>query len=131
MFWHKELSNIQKCEIGEGCKVHSHVWIGDGVKIGRNVKIEAFAFIPTGVEIEDDCFIGPHVCFTNDRYPPSGGNWEKTIVKKGSAIGANSTILPGITIGESSLIGAGSVVVCDIPTNEVWVGNPAKFLKNK
>ena len=131
MFLHKKLSNIQKCKIGKNCTIHSHTWIGNDVKIGNNVKIEAFSFIPTGVEIEDDCFIGPHTCFTNDMYPPSGGNWQKTIIKKGAAIGANSTIIPGITIGEGALIGAGSVVVCDIPPNEVWAGNKAKFLRIK
>ena len=82
-------------DIGEGTKIAAFVEIGRGVKIGKNCKIQAFSFIPPGVEIEDNVFIGPHVCFTNDKYPPSK-NWEKTIIKSGARIGANSTILPGI-----------------------------------
>jgi len=125
--YHPELSNLMKCEIGEGCKIHSHTWIGDNVKIGNNCKIEAFVFIPDGVTIEDDVFIGPHVCFTNDKYPPSGGrHWAKTLVKEGAAIGANATILPGITIGRKALIGAGSVVTENVMAFTTVVGNPAK-----
>ena len=100
--WHKELSNISdKAIIGEDCKIHSHVWIGDDVKIGDRVKIQAFSFIPNGVEIEDDCFIGPRVTFTNDRHPPSN-NWSKTLVKKGASLGASVTVVCGIEIGENS-----------------------------
>lgn len=123
MFWHKEQSNIQS-EIPESTKVHSHCWIGKDVKIGENCKIQAFAFIPTGVEIEDDCFIGPNVTFTNDHKPPSG-KWEKTFVRKGAVIGASCTILPGIEIGEKAMIGGGSVVTKNVPAGEVWFGNPA------
>jgi UDP-2-acetamido-3-amino-2,3-dideoxy-glucuronate N-acetyltransferase len=132
MFWNKTQSNIQNCEIGKDSIVHSHTWIGNGVKIGERVKIQPFVFIPTGIEIEDDVFIGPGVVFANDKYPPSNGKgWTKTIIKKGVAIGANATILPGITINENSLIGAGSVVTKDVPPNEVWVGNPATKLRDK
>lgn len=120
-----ELSNIQDCTIGEGCKIHSHVWIGNGVVIGDRVKIQAFSFIPTGVTIEDDVFIGPRVTFTNDKYPPSG-KWSNTIVKKGASIGACATILPGITIGENAKVGAGAVVTKDVPPNTTVVGIPAK-----
>tara|TARA_R100000501_G_C2522223_1_gene48934 strand:+ start:72 stop:506 length:435 start_codon:yes stop_codon:yes gene_type:complete len=127
--WYPELSNIsERVEIGERTKIHSHVWIGDDVKIGARCRIEAFAFIPPGVTLEDDVFIGPHVCFTNDRKPPSD-NWEPIIVKKGAKIGANSSILAGVTIGESALIGMGSVVLKDVPTGELHAGNPAKFIK--
>jgi acetyltransferase-like isoleucine patch superfamily enzyme len=125
--WHEELSNIQDCEIGEDCKIHSHCWIGEDVKIGNRVKIEAFAFIPPGVTIEDDVFIGPRVTFTNDKHPPSGReNWLKTFVREGASLGAGSTILPGITIGEHSKVGAGSVVTKDVPPYTVVCGNPAK-----
>lgn len=90
------------------------------------MKIEPFAFIPDGVEIEDDVFIGPHVCFTNDKFPPSHGKgWVKTLVKRGASIGAGAIILPGLTIGGKAKIGAGSVVTKDIPAGEVWYGNPA------
>ncbi len=125
-FWHKEHSNIGDCEIGEGSVIHSHVWIANGVKIGKRVKIQAFTFIPEGVTIEDDVFIGPRVTFTNDRYPPSD-KWGRIFVKKGAAIGASSTIIVGVTIGENSLVGAGSVVTKDVPPNAKVYGVPAKI----
>lgn len=118
-----ELSNIQ-CEIPESTGVHSHVWIGDKVVIGNDCKIQAFAFIPNGVTIGDRVFIGPHVCFTNDKHPPHG-DWADTIVEDDVAIGANCTILPGITLGKGCVIGAGTVVRQSVPPGETWVGNPA------
>ena len=128
--WHPELSNIGECEIGDNCKIHSHVWIGDDVKIGNNVKVQAFSFIPKGVTIEDDVFIGPRVTFTNDKYPPSG-KWSTTLVKKGASLGASVTVLPGITIGNNARIGAGAVVTKDIPDNVVACGVPAAIHAGK
>ena len=128
MIWHEGLSNIGVCEIGTGCIIHSHVWIGDGVKIGNKVKIQAFSFIPGGVTIEDDVFIGPRVTFTNDKYPPSGGKgWSETLVKRGAVIGAGAVILPGLTIGENAKVGAGAVVTKSVPDSVVVCGNPAKI----
>jgi acetyltransferase-like isoleucine patch superfamily enzyme len=124
-FHHKELSNIGDCTIGDGCTIHSHVWIGDTVYIGKRCKIQAFAFIPPRVRIEDDVFIGPRVTFTNDKYPPSN-EWLITTVGQGASIGAGAVILPGVTIGSNAKIGAGSVVTKDIPSGETWVGNPAR-----
>lgn len=123
-------SNIHaSVSIGENCKIHSHVWIGKDVVIGNQCLIQAFAFIPEGVTIKDEVFVGPHVCFTNDKRPPSFGlHWAITLVKRGASIGANATILPGIVIGEKAVIGAGAVVTKDVPAGEVWVGNPAKLL---
>lgn len=130
--WKPELNNHQEFEIGNDCIIHSFTWIGEKVKIGNRVKIQAFVFIPNGITIEDDVFIGPGVVFTNDKYPPSyGKNWSEALIKKGASIGANATILPGITIGENALIGAGSVITKDVPANEVWVGNPASCLRKK
>ena len=127
--WYPELSNISaKAEIGERTIIHSHVWIGDGVKIGKKCRIEAFAFLPTGVILEDNVFIGPHVCFTNDRNPPSN-EWQRIIVKRGAKIGANATLLAGITIGEDAVIGMGAVVLKDVEPNTTVVGNPAKVIK--
>ena len=126
--WHKEKSVILTKKIGKGTTIHAPVWLGTDVEIGSHVKIQAFAFVPEGVSILDDVFIGPGVVFTNDKYPPSG-KWEQTIVREGASIGANATILPGVVIGEYAKIGAGSVVTKDVPTGETWVGNPAKKWK--
>lgn len=130
--YNPELSNIGHCKIGENCVIHSHCWIGDGVIIGNRVKIQAFTFIPDGVTIEDDVFIGPRTTFLNDKNPPSGrANWLKTLVKRGAVIGANATILPGIEIGENTTIGAGSVVTKSMPSNVVACGNPARIHAGK
>jgi len=123
--------NLYKCEIGKNCKIDAYVYIEEGVKIGDNCRIRPFTFIPTGVTIEDDVFIGPNVTFTNDKYPRTKGEWKllQTLVKNGASIGANSVILPGIIIGENSLVGAGSVVTRTVPDNSVVAGNPAKIIR--
>jgi len=134
-----DLVNLYGCEIGEGCKIGAFVEIRKEVKIGHNVKIQAFAFIPEGVSIEDGVFIGPHVCFTNDKYPRAvnedgslmdADDWEivPTLVKKGANIGANATIVCGITIGEQALIGAGAVVTKDVPAYAIFAGVPARAI---
>ena len=122
--------NIYKCKIGKNCKIEPFVYIEGGVVIGDNCKIKPFVFIPTGVTIESSVFIGPNVAFTNDKYPRARGDWKllQTRVKKGASIGANSVILPGVTIGEKALVGAGSVITSDVPDNAVLAGNPAKIL---
>lgn len=123
--------NLYKCKIGRNCKIDAYVYIEEKVVIGDNCKIKPFVFIPTGVIIEDDVFIGPNVTFTNDKYPRAHGGWDllETIVKKGASIGANSVILPGLTVGERALIGAGSVITGDVPDNAVVAGNPARILR--
>lgn len=128
IIYNRELSNINDfAVIGDRTKIHSHVWIGEKVKIGKDCLIQAFAFIPDEVTIEDNVFVGPHVCFTNDKRPPSyGKHWAATLVKQGASIGANATILPGLIIGEGAVIGAGAVVTKDVPDGQTWVGNPAK-----
>ena len=139
--FHPDLVNLYGCQIGENCKIGAFVEIRKDVKIGNNVKIQAFAFIPEAITIEDGVFIGPHVCFINDRYPravnPDGSlkrpeDWEvtKTLVKRGVGIGANATILCGLTVGENAMIGAGAVVTKDVPPNAVEVGNPARIIKS-
>ena len=128
--WHPDKSIILDCEIGEGSVIHGFVFIGNNVKIGKRCKIQAGAFIPDGVEIEDDCFIGPHAVFTNDKRPPSHGKqWLKTKIKKGAVIGAGAVILPGLTIGKNATVGAGAVLTKNVLDGETWVGNPAKKLK--
>jgi acetyltransferase-like isoleucine patch superfamily enzyme len=139
--YHPHLVNLYGCEIGDGCKIGAFVEIRRTAKIGRNVKIQAFAFIPEGITLEDGVFVGPHVCFTNDKHPRavnadgslmSGDDWEiiPTLVKQGASIGANATILCGITIGEHALVGAGSVVTRDVPPYVLVAGVPARFLGN-
>lgn len=121
-----------QAEIGEECNICANVIIENEVRIGNNVTIKSGVQLWDGVTLEDNVFIGPNVTMTNDKYPRSKNpDWKKEdiLVKRGATIGANATILPGITIGENAMIGAGSVVTKDIPANELWVGNPAKFVK--
>ena len=119
-------------KIGSNCNICSHCFIENDVSIGNNVVIKCGVQLWDGIEIEDDVFVGSNVTFTNDKSPKAKNkNWTlmKTIVKKGATIGAGSTILPGLTIGENAFIGAGSVVTRDIPAGELWIGNPARFVK--
>jgi len=121
----------EKAKIGRNCNIGKCVYIDTGVEIGNNVKIQNFACIYRGVKIEDDVFIGPAVTFTNDLYPRAF-IWSEekiipTLVKKGASIGANSTIICGITIGEYAMIGAGSVVTRDVPPFGLAYGNPARL----
>jgi len=125
----RDYVNIYKCKIGKDCKIAAYVEIQKDVTIGNKCAIEAFAFIPTGVTIEDEVFIGPHVCFTNDKNPKAvNPSWKvvPTVVKKGASIGAGAVIVCGVTIGAGALVGAGSVVTKDVPPNTIVTGNPAK-----
>ena len=132
--------NAYQCEIGNGSKVGAFVEIQKGVKIGSNCKISSHTFICEGVTIEDEVFVGHNVSFINDMFPKAVNNdgsmqdssdWEvvTTLVKKRASIGTSATILGGVTIGENSLIGAGSVVTKDVPDNVVVVGNPARVVR--
>jgi UDP-2-acetamido-3-amino-2,3-dideoxy-glucuronate N-acetyltransferase len=116
-------------KVGEGTRIGSFCDVG-GI-IGKNCKIQSYAFICPGVEIGDSVFIGPHTTFTNNKFPKvDNPNFipEKTIVKDGVVIGAGCVILPGITINTNAFIGAGSVVLESVPDGETWVGNPARKL---
>lgn len=126
--WHRELVNIYDSEIGEGTKVASFVEIGDS-KIGKFCKIQAHTFIPPGTLIEDHVFIGPGVMICNDKYPDLlQKEWKPMPVqiRQGAKIGAGAVLLPGVTIGEEALVGAGSVVTKDVPRKAVVKGNPAR-----
>lgn len=121
-----------EAKIGTGCNICANVLIENEVVVGNNVTVKSGVQLWDGVTLEDNVFIGPNVTFTNDLFPRSKNpDWKlsKTVVKKGASIGANATILCGITIGENAMIGAGSVVTKDVPAGEVWVGNPARFFK--
>jgi acetyltransferase-like isoleucine patch superfamily enzyme len=123
--------NIQDgVRIGQGCNICDGCFIEKGVVIGNNVTIKNGVAIFEGVTIEDDVFCGVHAVFINDRRPRSFNKetWalERTVVKKGATLGSNTTILCGITIGEYAMIGAGSVVVKDVPAYALMTGNPAR-----
>ena len=126
--WHP--CNIyHSAKIGDDVSIGMFTEIGNNVVIGNNVRIGKGCFIPEGVTIQDDCFIGPHVCFTNDKYPPSPKDkWEKTVVGKGANLGAAVTIVCGVHIGEDAMIGAGSVVTKNIPAHSKAYGVPAEFI---
>ena len=132
-YWHKKLSNIsKKARIEDGTVIHAGVHIHDEVIIGKNCQIEANVYIPNGVTIEDEVFIGPGVIFTNDpklNIPRDIWKPVPTLIKEKAKIGAGAMIKAGITIGQYSIIGTGSVVLKDVPAYEIWVGNPAKFIK--
>ena len=116
--------------LGINNSIGAYTEIGPGAVMGDNNRIGAHCFIPSGNFIGNNCFIGPCVCFTNDKYPPSGEeNWEITTVSDNASIGAGCVILPGIRIGKGVLVGAGSVVTKSIPAGEIWVGNPAAPVK--
>lgn len=121
-----------KAQIGENCNICCHCLIENDVKIGNNVTVKSGVQIWDGIELEDNVMIGSNVTFTNDMYPRAKNkNWKmlRTRVCKGATVGAGATLLPGLTIGERAMIGAGSVVTKNVPAGELWVGNPARFVK--
>lgn len=125
-------------KIGSDCILGNNVYVDQNVVIGDKVKIQNNVSIYHGVTIEDGVFLGPHVCFTNDLTPrsvtpdgkiKSASDWKvvKTLVKQGASLGANSTIICGVTIGEFAMVGAGSVIAKDVPDYALVYGNPAKI----
>jgi len=124
--------------IGANCIIGKGAYIDAGVTIGNNVKIQNYVSVYDGVTLEDGVFVGPHVCFTNDLRPrainPNGSlksadDWvlSETLIRRGAALGANSTIRCGITVGEWAMIGAGSVVTHDVPAYGLVWGNPTRL----
>jgi acetyltransferase-like isoleucine patch superfamily enzyme len=150
MFIHPS-SDVQSKQIGEGTRIWQYVVILPGAIIGRDGNICSHCFIENkvvvgdrvtvkcgvqlwdGVTLEDDVFVGPNATFTNDMQPRSRNSAAQllpTVVKKGASIGANATILPGLTIGEGAMVGAGSVVTKDVPPRALVVGNPARVVRS-
>ena len=133
--------NLYGCSIGDNTKVGAFVEVQKNALIGKNCKISSHTFICEGVVLEDNVFIGHNVTFINDLYPratTSGGSLQteedwvcgKTLVKQGASIGSSSTLLSGITVGEHSIVGAGSVVTRDVPPYSIVAGNPARVLRS-
>ena len=118
--------------IGENCNICAHTFIENDVIIGDEVTIKNGVYLWDGIRVEDRVFIGPNVTFTNDKYPRSKSypnQFQNTLIKKGASIGAGSIILGGVEIGQNAMIGAGSLVTQNIPSNELWYGSPAKFVR--
>lgn len=129
--WH--FCNLYGCAIGNNVSIGSYTEIRKGVVIGDGCRIQAYVFIPEGVFIGKNVLIGPHVVFTNDKYPRINPGFvpEKTNVEDEAAIGAGAIILPGIRIGRGALVGAGSVVTKDVKAGTVVYGNPARERKKR
>jgi UDP-2-acetamido-3-amino-2,3-dideoxy-glucuronate N-acetyltransferase len=123
---------LSGAKIGSDCNICDHVFIENDVVIGDRVTIKCGVQIWDGIALEDDVFIGPNVTFCNDKFPRSKvylSEFLKTIVKTKASIGANTPILPGLTIGSGAMIAAGAVVTKNVPPNALMVGNPAKLIK--
>jgi acetyltransferase-like isoleucine patch superfamily enzyme len=136
--WHQAQVR-ERVRLGENCIVSKGVYIDFDVQVGNNVKIQNGAFLYHGCSIEDGVFIGPGVCFTNDKRPrainPDGtlkGNddWEvgKTVVRHGASVGTGSIVLPGVTIGRFAMVAAGAVVSKDVPDYALVLGVPARLV---
>lgn len=130
--WH--FCHVMKdCEIGERCRIGQNVVVSPGVRVGNNVKIQNNVSLYTGVVLEDDVFCGPSMVFTNVTIPRSAfprnrpEDYARTLVKKGATIGANATVVCGVTIGRHAFVGAGSVVTRDVPDYGLVYGNPARL----
>ena len=125
---------LADAKIGDNCNICANCLIENEVSLGNNVTVKSGVQIWDGVTVEDDVFIGPNVTFCNDRYPKSGNRnfkMEPVLIKKGASIGANSTILPGVTIGENAMIGAGSVVCKNVEANTTCIDQHSVLRKER
>lgn len=119
-------------KIGDNCNICAHTLVEGDVLIGDNVTVKSGVYLWDGITLEDNVFIGPCVAFTNDKTPRSKQYPEeflRTTIRRGASIGANATILPGLTLGENCMVGAGAVVTKNVPPYAVVVGNPAKVTR--
>lgn len=137
--FHPDLVNLYGCSVGANTRIGAFVEVQIGATLGARCKISSHSFICEGVTIEDEVFIGHGVMFTNDRHPratnddgtlQSGADWSvvETRVKFRASVGSGAVILPGITIGEGALVGAGAVVTRDVPDHAIVAGNPARVV---
>lgn len=119
--------------IGANCTIGALAHIGSEVIIGDNCKIQGSAYIADKCVLGNNVFVGPNATLLNDKFPPSGNKqlWQPIIVKDGAVIGGGSTIVPGCNVGADAVLGAGSVLTKHLPSGEVWVGNPARFLMTR
>ena len=122
---------IASDSIGTGTNIGALSHIGRDVEIGNNCRIQGSVYIADGCKVGNEVFIGPSATLTNDRHPPSGGNWSPVVVEDKVVIGANATIVAGVTLYSGCIIAAGAVVTKHVPANELWAGNPAKFLMTR
>lgn len=122
----RPFTNLYNCKIGDDTRIGAFTEVG-GATVGRRCKIGAHVFIPPGVTIEDDVFIGPGVVFTNDKYPRSSGDWNCLCTKvcSGASIGAGVVLLPGVIVGRNAMVGAGSLVLRDVAENETYINKRA------
>ncbi len=119
---------LEGAKIGSNCNINALCFIENDVVIGNNVTVKCGVYLWDGITVEDNVQIGPSAAFTNDKYPRAKDysyELKRIIIKKGASIGANATILGGVTIGKYAMIGAGSVVTKNVPDEELWYGNPA------
>ena len=122
---------LKGATIGRNCNIGDHCFIEGGVKVGNDVVIKNAVSLWTGVSIEDRCFIGPNVVFTNDRVPRAGAyreQYDRTLIREGASIGANATLVCPLEIGRYALVGAGAVVTGDVPDFGLVFGNPARMV---
>lgn len=121
---------LPRAVIGDDCNICDHVFIENEVKVGHRVTVKCGVQLWDGVVLENDVFVGPNATFTNDPFPRSKQHpqsYPRTLVRRGASIGANATILPGLTIGQNAMIGAGAVVTRDVPPNAIVTGNPGRI----
>ena len=123
---------LKGATIGSNCNINCHTFIENDVTIGNNVTVKSGIYLWNGISVGNDVFLGPNVTFTNDKYPRSKQypeSFQRITIEDGASIGAGAIILGGLTIGKKAMVGAGSVVTKDIPAEELWMGNPAKFVR--
>lgn len=123
---------LEGAQIGRDCNICAHTLIEGDVVIGNNVTVKSGVYLWNGLRVADNVFIGPNATFTNDPFPRSQQHrdrWTGPTICEGASIGANATLLPGITVGKGAMVGAGAVVTADVPDHALVVGNPARVVK--